>query len=240
MNPDAGLWVVVPAAGRGVRAGGEIPKQYQLLLGRPMIEHTLRALASHPRVAGLVVVLATDDAFWPGWTELEGTPVIVTTGGAERADSVLAGLDALPTTLAADAFVLVHDAARPCITHRDIDALLDADAPDGALLAVPLADTLKRAGRQAGEQPRASETVPREGLWRALTPQRFPRQALVRALRMAASEKLAVTDESMAMERAGFSPLLVEGAADNIKVTTAEDFALAEFLLQHRDSPSVS
>lgn len=223
-----GVWAVVPAAGRGARAGGDAPKQYQPLLGRPMVEHTLRALASHPRIHGLVVALATDDPHWPGWSELEGKPVIAVVGGAERADSVLAGLDALPPQVAPDADVLVHDAARPCIEHRDIDALLDADAPHGALLAVPVADTLKRADAHR----RVAATVPRDGLWRALTPQRFPRGALANALRAARDAGILVTDEAMAMERAGFHPRLVEGAADNIKVTTPRDFALAEFLLR--------
>ncbi len=225
-----GVWVVVPAAGRGARAGGEVPKQYRILLGRPMIEHSLRALAAHPRIAGLMVVLAADDARWPGWRELEGKPVRTAIGGAERADSVLAGLDALPESVAAADAVLVHDAARPCLSHADLDALLDCTAPHGALLGVPMADTLKRADGQQCVQ----ETVPRAGLWRALTPQRFPRGALAQALRAAARDCVAVTDEAMAMERAGFRPRLVEGAADNIKVTTPRDFALAEFLLAQR------
>lgn len=220
------VWAVVPAAGRGARAGGGVPKQYRPLLDRPMIEHTLRALASHPRIAGVVVALAADDPHWPGWTELEGTPVMTVVGGAERADSVLAGLDALASHIAAD--VLVHDAARPCITHRDIDALLDTEAPHGALLAVPMADTLKRADADACVEA----TVPRDGLWRALTPQRFPRATLADALRAARDAGILVTDEAMAMERAGFHPRLVEGAADNIKITTPRDFALAEFLLR--------
>lgn len=224
----AACWVIVPAAGRGLRAGGEVPKQYQSLRGRPLIEHTLRALATHPRIAGLVVVLAAEDAYWPGWIELEGKPVLTTTGGAERADSVLAGLDALPANVTDDAMVLVHDAARPCLAHRDIDALLDAAGPQGALLAAPLADTLKRA--DAGQCSEA--TVPRAGLWRALTPQCFARAALAAALRAARDVGVLVTDEAMAMERAGFRPRLVEGAADNIKVTTPRDFALAEFLLR--------
>jgi len=226
----SGVWAVVPAAGRGARAGGELPKQYQPLLGRPMIEHTLRALATHPRIAGLVVVLAANDVHWPGWRELEGKPVRTAIGGAERADSVLAGLDALPGKIAGTDFVLVHDAARPCLSHRDLDALLDGEAPQGALLAVPLADTLKRADADG----RVGATVPRAGLWRASTPQCFPRDALAQALRAARAAGVTVTDEAMAMERAGFRPALIEGAADNIKVTTPRDFALAEFLLARR------
>ena len=224
-------WAVVPAAGRGLRAGGEIPKQYRALLGKPLIEHTLRRLASHPRIEGIVVAIAADDAHWPGWGALEGKPLIATHGGGERADSVLAGLRSLPESVRGEDFVLVHDAARPCVLHADLSALLECASPDGALLAVPLADTLK----QADAHRHSARTVPRGGLWRALTPQMFPRAALVSALEAAARDGVAVTDEAMAMERAGFTPQLIEGAADNLKVTTAQDFLLAEFLLRGQD-----
>lgn len=226
-------WVVLPAAGRGLRAGGGVPKQYRLLLGKPLIEHTLRRLAAHPRITGLMVVLAADDAHWPGWDRLEGKPVLTATGGSERADSVLAGLEALPEDVAGSEAVLVHDAARPCLSHADIDALLAADSPDGALLAIPLSDTLKRAD----DRQQVALTLPRQGLWRALTPQLFPRRALSEALRAARQAGLEVTDEAMAMEWLGRAPRLVTGAADNLKVTTAQDFALAAFLLSQTGTP---
>lgn len=221
------IWVIVPAAGRGVRAGGAIPKQYQPVAGRPLIEHTLKVLASHSRIAGLVVVLAADDSHWPGWDTLQGKPVHTVIGGNQRADSVLAGLAALPDSVAEDDFVLVHDAARACLCHADLDALMDAQAEHGALLATPLVDTLKRAGVDG----QVVQTVPREGLWRALTPQRFRRGPLARALRAAAVDGVLVTDEAMAMERVGIFPRLVEGSPDNIKVTTARDFKLVAWLL---------
>lgn len=224
-------WVVVPAAGRGLRAGGEVPKQYQALLGKPLIEHTLRRLATHPRIEGIVVAIAADDAHWPGWESLEGKPLLATHGGAERADSVLVGLRALPASVGEGDFVLVHDAARPCVRHSDLFSLLECSSTDGALLAVPLVDTLK----QADVHGHSTRTVPREGLWRALTPQMFPRAALTAALEAATGDGVAVTDEAMAMERAGYMPQLVEGAADNLKVTTAQDFLLAEFLLQGQE-----
>ena len=223
-------WVVVPAAGRGLRAGAAIPKQYQVICGRPLIEHSLRALASHPGIEGMVVVLAANDDHWPGWTSIKGRPLITVSGGAQRADSVLAGLAALPVTVAEHTSVLVHDAARPCIGRADIDALLAREDENGALLAVPLADTLKRANGAGC----IIDTVPREGLWRALTPQFFRRGLLTRALRAAAAAGLVVTDEAMAMERIGYSPRLIEGSADNVKVTTAQDFALVEFLLSQQ------
>lgn len=222
-------WCVLPAAGKGVRAGGDRPKQYQPIAGRPLLDHTLERLAAHPRIAGLVVVIAADDRHFSSVGTVGGKPLVVTTGGGERSDSVLAGLMALPATVGADDFVLVHDAARPCVRAADISRLIDlATAGEGGLLGAPLRDTLKRAdasGHSAG-------TEPREGRWRAFTPQMFRRGALAHALRLAADAGIVVSDEAMAMERLGISPLLVEGAEDNIKVTTPADFALAEFLLQ--------
>lgn len=221
-------WAIVPAAGRGLRVGGELPKQYRTLLGKPMLEHALRALARHPRIDGVLVVLSAGDAHWPGWRTLEDTPIRTAIGGAERADSVLAGLEALPDEVREDAFVLVHDAARPCLAQVDLDALLAIEDEVGALLAVPLADTLKRADAAS----RIEATVPRERLWRALTPQMFRRGALEAALRAAHAVGVVVTDEAMAMERCGQRPRLVEASTDTIKVTTERDFALAEFLLR--------
>jgi 2-C-methyl-D-erythritol 4-phosphate cytidylyltransferase len=224
----AALWCVVPAAGRGTRVGGDCPKQYLPLAGRALMLHTLERLADHPRIGGLLVVLAADDARWPGIESLGGKPVRTTVGGGERADSVLAGLRALPPEVAEGDFVLVHDAARPCVRTADIERLIDAAAVgDGGLLGAPLRDTLKRAD----EHGHSRLTEPREQRWRAFTPQMFRRGQLVAALAAAAREGVVVSDEAMAMERAGHAPLLVEGAEDNIKVTTAADFALAEFLL---------
>ncbi len=226
-------WVVVPAAGRGTRVGGEIPKQYLNLLGRPLIRHTLERVAAHSRVTGLMIALAADDERWPGWRELKGKPVHTCVGGSERADSVLAGLRALPGSVREKDWVLVHDAARPCLRRDDLDRLLDHGAAHevGAILAAPVRDTLKRAN--AGGTIDATE--PRERLWRALTPQMFRRAALERALESALAAGETVTDEAMALERLGLKPMLVEGADDNIKVTTPADLALAEFLLARLD-----
>jgi 2-C-methyl-D-erythritol 4-phosphate cytidylyltransferase len=222
------LWCVVPAAGRGARVGGDCPKQYLPLAGRALIDHTLQRLAAHPRIGGLLVTLAVGDARWSGIDRLDGKPVLTAVGGAERSDSVLAGLDALPASVAADDFVLVHDAARPCVRLVDISRLIElAGAGDGGLLGAPLRDTLKRADA-AG---RSELTEPCEQRWRAVTPQMVRRGQLAMALREAARRGVNVSDGAMAMEQAGFAPRLVEGAEDNIKVTTAADFALAEFLL---------
>lgn len=226
----SGLWCVIPAAGRGRRFGGDVPKQYLRLADKPLLLHTLERLAVHPRIAGLVLVVAVDDASWvQGLVEVLGKPLLRAIGGAERADSVLAGLQALPASVAPGDAVLVHDAARPCVRAADISRLIDLAVPaGGGLLAAPLRDTLKRADAQG----RVAATEPREARWRALTPQLFPRAALEAALAAAAAAGIAVTDEAMAMERAGHAPLLVEGSEDNIKVTTPADLALAEFILQ--------
>jgi 2-C-methyl-D-erythritol 4-phosphate cytidylyltransferase len=222
-------WAVVPAAGRGTRFGAPLPKQYLALAGRLVIEHSLRAVLDHPGVDGAVVALAPGDDDWPGWREVGGKPVLTCTGGAERADSVLAALHALPASLDEQQWVLVHDAARPCLHRDDLARLLELGQADpvGALLAAPVRDTLKRADDQGHSQA----TEPRESLWRALTPQLFRRGGLTRALEAARRAGAAVTDEAMAMERLGLKPRLVEGREDNLKITTPADLALAEFIL---------
>jgi 2-C-methyl-D-erythritol 4-phosphate cytidylyltransferase len=194
-----------------------------------LIAHALDVLLSHERIEGVVIALAADDTRWPGWTSLHGKPVVHCTGGGERADSVLAALHALPAELTVDALVLVHDAARPNLRASDVDRLVDASSncEDGAILAAPVRDTLKRAGADS----RIAATEPRERLWRALTPQAFRRASLTAALERARADGVVVTDEAMAMERMGARPMLVEGREDNIKVTTPADLMLVEFLL---------
>lgn len=226
------IWAVVPAAGSGSRFGADIPKQYLEVSGVPLLGHTLSALLAHPGVAGVVVVLAGDDPHWPGWSEMEGKPVLHCVGGPTRADSVLAGLQALPDEVRPDDFVLVHDAARPNLALADLDQLIERGRidPVGAILAAPVRDTLKRAGDDGG----IDRTEPRERLWRALTPQLFRRLQLSQALQKAREAGIEMTDEAMAMERKGARPLLIEGREDNIKVTTPADLAYFEFLLSRR------
>jgi 2-C-methyl-D-erythritol 4-phosphate cytidylyltransferase len=222
------LWCVIPAAGKGVRAGGDRPKQYQHVAGRPLLDHTLERLAAHPLIAGLMVVIAADDTHFASIDQVRGKPLLTTLGGSERSYSVLAGIEALPDSVGPDAFVLVHDAARPCVRADDITRLVtEAGQREGGLLGAPLRDTLKRADATG----HSAETEPRDGRWRAFTPQMFRRAELARALRLAAGAGIVVSDEAMAIERAGGKPLLVEGSEDNIKVTTPADFALAEFLV---------
>lgn len=225
------LWAVVPAAGEGGRLGAARPKQYLPVLGRTVLEWSLQALLDGVPLAGVVVVLAPQDTLWPR-LPLAGDPRIrACEGGVSRHASVARGLAALDRQGAApEDAVLVHDGARPCVRPADIRRLADAAAgsPDGGLLAAPVRDTLKRA---AGAGTVAA-TVSREGLWQAFTPQLFPLGALRAAL--AACGDTPVTDEAEAMERHGARPRLVEGAADNIKLTYASDLPLVEAILAAR------
>ena len=193
------IWALVPAAGSGRRFGGDVPKQYLQVAGKPLIGHALEALLSHPQIDGVVVALAADDPYWPGWASLHGKPVVTCVGGGERADSVLAALYALPDNVAHDALLLVHDAARPNVCSDDLTTLIAAAStqPDGAILAAPVRDTLKAADADH----RITATVPRASVWRALTPQAFRRGLLQRALQAAQAAGVMMTDEAMAVER---------------------------------------
>jgi len=227
-----GVWAVVPAAGRGTRFGGDVPKQYLHVAGEAVILHTLAALLAHPSVEGAVVAIADGDLDWPGLDQHSGKPLRSCTGGSTRAQSVLAALHALPESVRPDDFVLVHDAARPNLGLHDLEQLLERgrNDPVGAILAAPVRDTLKRAGNDGG----IDATVPRQQLWRALTPQLFRRLQLTRALEDAERAGVEVTDEAMAMELQGQRPLLVEGSDDNFKITTPADLARFEFELRRR------
>jgi len=222
------FFALVPAAGFGSRMGSELPKQYLPLSGRPLIEHTVRALAAHPRIERVYVVLSPEDGWWEGQGIAHEKLVVLRCGGAARAQSVANGLKAIANEVAADDWVLVHDAARPCLRPEHLDRMLVELAEDavGGILAVPVADTLKRA--EAGQ--RIAATVPREGLWQAQTPQMFRHGLLLQALEAAGS---AVTDEASAIERMGFKPKLVEGDARNLKVTYPRDLELAALILEH-------
>ena len=216
------FWVVIPAAGIGSRMRADRPKQYLQLAGRTILEHTLDCFLDHPRLKGLVLSLAADDPFWPALPCATDLRIQRVEGGAERADSVLAGLLRLVELGAQEGdWVLVHDAARPNLARSDLDRLLAelADDPVGGLLAVPARDTLKRIGADG----RVAETVDRSLIWQAYTPQMFRFAALHRALADALVAGVAVTDEASALEWAGQAPRLVEGRADNLKITRPED-----------------
>ncbi len=215
--------------------GTHIPKQYLALLDRTVLAHTVLRLSSHPRIAGIAVVVAADDPHWPRVSASlsQSKPLVVANGGVERCHSVLNGLQALNDVAAADDWVLVHDAARPCLRHDDVERLIQtlSDHPVGGLLGVPLSDTVKRADT-AGN---VVETVDRTGLWRALTPQMFRLRTLREALQRAVDSGRIVTDEAAAMEAAGHRPCMVEGHADNIKITRPQDLALAELYLRQQE-----
>jgi 2-C-methyl-D-erythritol 4-phosphate cytidylyltransferase len=216
------FWVVIPAAGIGSRMRADRPKQYLQLAGRTILEHTLDCFLDHPRLKGLVLSLAADDPFWAALPCARDPRIQRAEGGAERADSVLAGLLCLLELGAQpDDWVLVHDAARPNLARSDLDLLLVelADDPVGGLLAVPARDTLKRAGADG----RVAETVDRSLIWQAYTPQMFRFAALHHALADALVAGAAITDEASALEWAGQAPKLVEGRADNLKITRPED-----------------
>lgn len=255
-------WVVLPAAGRGERFGGAVPKQYEELPGGLVIEHALvpflKAAASEPNASlpnlnlrGVVVALGAADARFAALPLAQHPQVTTTTGGASRAESVLAGLKAVRVRGGAEEdWVLVHDAARPCLSAEELGALLaalvtPAGQASGALLALPVADTVKRAASQEANAAGTSElavvaaTVPREGLWRALTPQAFRLGALTaaleNALRLAAAPGgSAPTDEAAAIEALGGAPLLVPGSPYNVKVTLPADLDFAATVLRSR------
>ncbi len=216
-------WLVMPAAGSGRRFGGATPKQYLPLAGRSVIEHALAPFLDDARCRGVVVALDADDRQFDKLPAARDARLRRVTGGTLRCDSVRNALAVLEDDDAA--WVLVHDAARPCVTRADVDALLIACAHDaaGGLLAAPLADTLKRAD----ESQRVQDTPRRDDLWRALTPQMFRLGLLRRALQSAHEQGRQPTDEAQAVEWLGESPRLIAGNPGNLKITTAADLALA-------------
>ncbi|MDE2304761.1 MAG: 2-C-methyl-D-erythritol 4-phosphate cytidylyltransferase [Gammaproteobacteria bacterium] len=234
--PSRRVFAILPAAGRGERfaPGAALPKQYHPLRGRALIEWSIERLLAEPRIETLVVVVAPGDPHWPALAARHAGPRLRTaTGGASRQESVANGLASLEGLAAAEDPCLVHDAARPCLGAREIADLLaeiDRGAP-GAVLAAPVVDTIKREHADG-----RIETVDRNGLWRALTPQVFRYGRLREALAAAAAAGVAVTDEAQAMERLGESARLVAGSPFNIKVTRPEDLQTAARILGTREA----
>lgn len=230
-------WVVVPAAGTGKRMGADRPKQYLPLMGRPLLSLTLENVLSWPGLAGIVVALSREDGFFPHLKEAQNPKVHTVIGGAERADSVLAALTYLIGRAVDDTPVLVHDAARPCITRRDIGALLDEGVSPIALLARPASDTVKQS-RTLDGAPCAEQTLDRRRIWLAQTPQRAPLHLLYSCLSRALKQGKTVTDEASALEMYGHSPQLVAVQGDNLKVTHPFDLLVAEAILRLRYAPT--
>jgi 2-C-methyl-D-erythritol 4-phosphate cytidylyltransferase len=263
-------WLVMPAAGVGRRFGNTKPKQYAPLQGRTVIEWALAPFLADPGCAGVSISLAADDPYWgevgERLTKLPGRvpELIFAGGGVERSHSVRKGLAALGSRAAPDDWVLVHDAARPCLSANDLQHLLERlhSHPVGGLLATPAADTLKRASTEPrvsaeprsaakprtsaeplatpGSDPEVAQTVDRAGLWRALTPQMFRYELLCDALDRAIANGRLPTDEAQALEWVGEHPALVLGSAANIKITSADDLVLAAALLNARENAPVA
>ncbi|MCQ8868808.1 2-C-methyl-D-erythritol 4-phosphate cytidylyltransferase [Vibrio splendidus] len=218
---------VVPAAGVGSRMKADRPKQYLQIHGKTILEHTVEKLLSHPQVSKIVVAVSDDDPYYPE-LPLNLNPLVMrVSGGTERADSVLSALDYIAQQQLSD-WVMVHDAARPCIQLSDIDKLISGAMTHdvGAILAAPVRDTMKR-----GAQGQIEHTVDRVDLWHALTPQMFRSKPLRKVLSEALQQGVSITDEASAFEWKGLSPALIAGRSDNFKITQPEDLALAEFYL---------
>jgi 2-C-methyl-D-erythritol 4-phosphate cytidylyltransferase len=229
-------YLVVPAGGSGRRFSTSLPKQYAVLGGSTVIEHALAPFESDADCAGIVVAIAPEDARWPAIAARRSRDIQTARGGEHRAHSVRNALRALAAHARDDDWVMVHDAARPCLAAADLKRLKRelAAHPVGGLLAVPLSDTLKRALEPGTRDAHVDTTLDRDGLWRAATPQVFRLGVLLRALEAALDSQRVPTDEAQAVEWTGQRPLLVAGRADNIKVTTAEDLKLAAAILSSR------
>lgn len=230
------LWALVPAAGKGTRMAAALPKQYLSINGRTLAEHTLQRLLAFARFQAVVVAIAPDDPWFAQLPVAADPRLRSCIGGTTRCDSVRHALALLAGEAADDDFVLVHDIARPCVRLSDIAHLVDVagDDPVGGILAWPATDTVKQAGG-----PRVARTLDRSNIWLAVTPQMFRYGLLHDALVAAAADGVIVTDEAQAMERLGHSPLLVECARDNIKITHPADLALAGFWLNRQQEAAL-
>mgnify|MGYP003631843421 FL=1 len=234
--------VVVPAAGVGKRMLASCPKQYLTIDNQTILSHTINRLLSHKNIAKVILALSDDDAYFAQTTLANNPNIIRVSGGNERVDSVLSGLQVVNNI----EWVLVHDAARPCITHNDIDKLIEHCLAhnSGGVLAAPVVDTMKLAiknntneaniANEANEAMQVSETIDRSNLWHAFTPQMFKVKELKQAIEQAQAKGLKITDESSAIESIGLPCLLVSGRRDNIKITRPEDLVLASFYLKQQ------
>ncbi|EAS63826.1 2-C-methyl-D-erythritol 4-phosphate cytidylyltransferase [Photobacterium angustum] len=222
---------IVPAAGIGSRMAADRPKQYLTIAGKTILEHSVERLLSLPEVQHVVIAVSKNDPYFPTLPLASDPHITVVDGGNERVDSVFSGLAAINDD---NAWVMVHDAARPCVRIEDLRQLIaSAETSEyGAILATPVRDTMKRSTVNSNSLSVIDHTVDREQLWHALTPQMFRAGQLRDALTIALAKEAVITDEASALEFCGFSPVLVKGRADNLKVTQPEDLALAEFYLQ--------
>ncbi len=228
-------WAIIPAAGVGKRMQADRPKQYLSLLNKTVIEHTLDRLLSLDEISGAVISISAGDEYWAELNYSSSKPVLIADGGSERSDSVLNALLLLQQKNIHHNtnYALVHDAARPCVRTEDIQKLIHQtyQNDNGGLLALSVRDTMKRAD----DNSKIVKTVDRKGLWHALTPQMFKLNLLIDALQKAVKNQSPITDDASAMELAGYQPQLIEGHADNIKITRSFDLQLAELFLMNQD-----
>ncbi len=217
---------MIPAAGLGSRFGDGVVKQYAQLGDGSVLEHSAQELLDNPEVAKVMVVLSASDAIARGLPVMQHEKIMFTVGGAERSHSVLNGLLALQSLASADDWVLVHDAARPCLSAADLQKLIEQlrDDPVGGILAVPAVDTLKHVSAA-----RIEHTVDRANMWQAQTPQMFRYGLLCHAMQYMQEQEIAITDEASAMELCGYVAKVIEGSRSNIKITYPQDLALACF-----------
>jgi len=231
-NNESKYWVVIPAAGVGSRMQADRPKQYLLLENKTILEYTLDCFLGNPVIAGTCIAISESDTVWSSMSLAAQKDLITVHGGQERCHSVFNALLHLMPIADQNDWVLVHDAARPCLRQEDIMHLIDSLKNDevGGLLAVPVKDTMKRSN----SEDEVIETVERNQLWHALTPQMFRLGTLFNAIKKALDKNYLITDEASAIELVGLSPRLIEGHADNIKITRPEDLQLAKFFLQQQ------
>lgn len=232
MNNSLGQYtVVVPAAGVGKRMRASCPKQYLTINDKTILEHTVQRLLNHEAICHVVIALGEFDEYFPTTALANNSNVTRVIGGKERVDSVLAGLKSLNTEQ--EQWVLVHDAARPCVQHKDLTQLIKycVENDHGGILAAPVRDTMK----QATSTGIIDKTLDRSQMWHALTPQMYKTAELTSAIGDALAKDIVITDESSAMEEFGYASGLVSGSSDNIKITQPEDLRLAEFILQQQE-----
>ncbi|MGN1356562.1 MAG: 2-C-methyl-D-erythritol 4-phosphate cytidylyltransferase [Succinivibrionaceae bacterium] len=218
------LDVVIPAAGIGRRMKSSLPKQYLKIGNQTILEHTINIFLHSPLISQIIVAIRPDDDIFQTLPIASSPKIVKVAGGDERVNSVLNGLHQSTSE-----WVLVHDAARPCLSHQDLSALIQGGLTDnGAILAMPVRDTMKKADNCLN----ILKTEERKGLFHALTPQLFKRELLIQAITQGIAQNLNITDESSAMEFMGYKPKIIEGRSDNIKVTQPDDLAMAEFILE--------
>jgi len=232
MTENIKYWGIVPAAGVGKRMQADRPKQYLELNGTTVIEQTLSRLLQVKQLSAVIVAISKEDPYWPNLEISKNQRILTAAGGKERADSVLSALNSIADIAAKDDWVLVHDAARPCITQSDVELLIQklTSHEVGGILALASHDTLKAVN----EDLAINDTVDRSKIWRALTPQMFRYRALKNALQEAADKGWVMTDDASAMELQGKHPKIIAGRSDNLKITRPEDLALAQFYLEQQ------